>query len=102
MRQSANAGHNLPFQWTSGGMFELRPSGMPLGLTPDMDYEEKQALIGPGECLFLYSDGLVEAHNERRGRAPTTPSICSCTARETSRLRPDRFDRPRSCLPDTG
>jgi serine phosphatase RsbU (regulator of sigma subunit) len=64
--QFANAGHNLPFQWTCDSLFELRARGMPLGLMPEMFYEDKEALIGPGECLFLYSDGLVEAHNVRR------------------------------------
>jgi len=36
---------------------------MPLGLLPEMDYEEKQVSIQPGECVVFYSDGLVEAHN---------------------------------------
>jgi anti-sigma regulatory factor (Ser/Thr protein kinase) len=36
---------------------------MPLGLMPDMTYEEKEAVINPGENIVLYSDGLVEAHN---------------------------------------
>jgi anti-sigma regulatory factor (Ser/Thr protein kinase) len=42
---------------------ELRARGMPLGLMPEMDYEEKEINISPGDELILYSDGLVEAHN---------------------------------------
>jgi anti-sigma regulatory factor (Ser/Thr protein kinase) len=33
---------------------------------PDMHYEEMETIIEPGECLLLYSDGLVEAHGPRR------------------------------------
>lgn len=61
--QFANAGHNLPIGCHNGSIRELRATGMPLGLMEDMDYEEQTAIIQPGECLLLYSDGLVEAHN---------------------------------------
>jgi serine phosphatase RsbU (regulator of sigma subunit)/anti-sigma regulatory factor (Ser/Thr protein kinase) len=59
----ANAGHTLPYQRTAGGVVELRARGMPLGLMPDMAYEEKETQIAPGDQVILYSDGLVEAHN---------------------------------------
>jgi serine phosphatase RsbU (regulator of sigma subunit)/anti-sigma regulatory factor (Ser/Thr protein kinase) len=59
----ANAGHNLPYMRTDQGVIELRARGMPLGLMPDMDYEEKEAQIAPGDQMILYSDGLIEAHN---------------------------------------
>lgn len=36
---------------------------MPLGLMPEMDYEENEAVLGDGDCVLFYSDGLVEAHN---------------------------------------
>ena len=62
----ANAGHNLPYLRTPGGLLELRARGMPLGLMPGMPYEEKEVSFGPGDTLLLSSDGLVEAHNERR------------------------------------
>lgn len=61
--QFANAGHNLPVGCHNGSVRELRATGMPLGLLEDMTYEEHTATIRPGECLLLYSDGLVEAHN---------------------------------------
>lgn len=61
--QFANAGHNLPVGCHNGSVRELRATGMPLGLLEDMEYEEHTATIRPGECLLLYSDGLVEAHN---------------------------------------
>jgi serine phosphatase RsbU (regulator of sigma subunit)/anti-sigma regulatory factor (Ser/Thr protein kinase) len=64
--QYANAGHNLPYLRTSGGLVELRARGMPLGLMPGMPYEEKEVGFSPGDTLLLSSDGLVEAHNAQR------------------------------------
>jgi anti-sigma regulatory factor (Ser/Thr protein kinase) len=62
----ANAGHDLPYVKTEGGTVELRARGMPLGLMPGMVYEEKEAVLEPGESVLLHSDGLVEAHNPER------------------------------------
>ncbi|MFL5626073.1 MAG: SpoIIE family protein phosphatase, partial [Ktedonobacteraceae bacterium] len=64
--QYANAGHDLPYGRSKNGVFELRATGMPLGLMPGMTYEEKETLLAPGETLLFYSDGLVEAHNTER------------------------------------
>jgi serine phosphatase RsbU (regulator of sigma subunit)/anti-sigma regulatory factor (Ser/Thr protein kinase) len=62
----ANAGHNLPFVYTAGESSELRATGMPLGLMPEMNYEECEAVLEPGASVLLYSDGLVEAHDPQR------------------------------------
>lgn len=62
----ANAGHNVPYKKRAGEVDELRATGMPLGLMPGMSYEEKMTTIEPGDCVLLYSDGLVEAHNPQR------------------------------------
>lgn len=62
----ANAGHDLPYVSHDGSAQELRATGMPLGLMPDMHYEEKEMHMATGDTLLLYSDGLVEAHNTER------------------------------------
>ena len=62
----ANAGHDLPYVKTADGVIELRARGMPLGLMPGMDYEEKEAVLEPGESVLLHSDGVVEAHDPDR------------------------------------
>jgi serine phosphatase RsbU (regulator of sigma subunit)/anti-sigma regulatory factor (Ser/Thr protein kinase) len=62
----ANAGHDLPYVKTAAGVVELRARGMPLGLMPDMDYEENEAVLEPGDCVLLHSDGIVEAHDPER------------------------------------
>lgn len=59
----ANAGHDLPYRHSAGGVEELRATGMPLGLMPNMRYEETEVVLSPGESLLLHSDGIVEAHN---------------------------------------
>jgi len=59
----ANAGHNVPYLRGRDGVVEMRARGMPLGLMPGMDYEEKVTTLEPGDDVILYSDGLVEAHN---------------------------------------
>jgi serine phosphatase RsbU (regulator of sigma subunit)/anti-sigma regulatory factor (Ser/Thr protein kinase) len=62
----ANAGHDLPYVKTAGGVVELRARGMPLGLMPGMSYEEKETVLQPGESVLLHSDGVVEAHDPSR------------------------------------
>jgi serine phosphatase RsbU (regulator of sigma subunit) len=64
----ANAGHDLPYRRkaSAGGAEELRATGMPLGLLPGMDYEEKEIVLESGDSVLFYSDGLVEAHDPQR------------------------------------
>jgi anti-sigma regulatory factor (Ser/Thr protein kinase) len=62
----ANAGHDAPYQRTEDGVTELRARGMPLGLMPDMEYEEMEVHLAAGDAVLFYSDGLVEAHNTER------------------------------------
>jgi serine phosphatase RsbU (regulator of sigma subunit)/predicted ester cyclase len=59
----ANAGHDMPYLHRNGNAEELRARGMPLGLMPGMDYEEKKTMFHVGEAALFYSDGLVEAHD---------------------------------------
>src|SRR5215212_9032377 len=62
----ANAGHDLPYLRRRGGECEeLRARGMPLGLMPGMNYEQKEIEIEAGEAALFYSDGLVEAHDQK-------------------------------------
>ena len=61
----ANAGHDLPYMWHGGAAEELRARGMPLGLMPGMHYEQKEIVLQEGAVALLYTDGLVEAHDQR-------------------------------------
>jgi serine phosphatase RsbU (regulator of sigma subunit) len=60
-----NAGHDLPYLHRNGEAEELRARGMPLGLMPEMGYEEKEIELDAGEGVLFYSDGLVEAHGPK-------------------------------------
>jgi serine phosphatase RsbU (regulator of sigma subunit)/anti-sigma regulatory factor (Ser/Thr protein kinase) len=62
----ANAGHDLPYRWHRGEVIELWATGMPLGMLPGSQYEEKEMTLEPGDGVLFYSDGLVEAHNQQR------------------------------------
>lgn len=58
----ANAGHCLPQVRGAEAVTELRATGMPLGLMPEMTYEESEAWLAPDETMVLSSDGLAESH----------------------------------------
>jgi serine phosphatase RsbU (regulator of sigma subunit)/predicted ester cyclase len=64
----ANAGHDLPYLRgrSSNDAEELSARGMPLGLMPEMSYEEKEIVLDAGDSVLFYSDGLVEAHDPQR------------------------------------
>jgi serine phosphatase RsbU (regulator of sigma subunit) len=45
-----------------------------LGLMPGMSYEEKETVLGPGQGVLFYTEGLVEAHNPQ-GEMFGTPRL---------------------------
>jgi Serine phosphatase RsbU, regulator of sigma subunit len=53
-----NAGHNAPVPLT------VIPN-LPLGVMAGYEFQEQEAKLEIGETLFLYTDGLNEAENER-------------------------------------
>ena len=60
-----NAGHMPPF-WISPRIADERnfdPTGMPIGLLPDSEYESQETAFIRGERLALYSDGVTDAEN---------------------------------------
>lgn len=62
MMHLANAGHTYPIL-LNDKVEELELSGLPLGVDPDMDYDELTATLDPGTSLLLYTDGVTEAIN---------------------------------------
>lgn len=70
----ANAGHNRPFRIDrSGTITELSQGGLVLGFVSDQIYEEATIALSVGDVLFIYSDGLCEAINERREQFGEVP-----------------------------
>jgi len=57
-----NAGHNPPLVLRAAGTAEeLGSTGVPIGLLPQATYSAAETILGPGDVLVLYTDGLVEA-----------------------------------------
>ncbi len=69
----ANAGHHPMVLASENGITTSVPaSGPPLGVIPDISWEDVRITIDPGDTLLFYTDGIVEA---RAGttRAPGGP-----------------------------
>jgi sigma-B regulation protein RsbU (phosphoserine phosphatase) len=61
-----NAGHNPPILRRKDGALEkLEVGGLPLGIEPDATYETASIQFEAGDALILYTDGVVEAFNDR-------------------------------------
>jgi serine phosphatase RsbU (regulator of sigma subunit) len=61
-----NAGHNTQFLLRAeGGLQRLESTGRPLGLLPGAGFEQSCLTVKEGDSLFLFTDGLLEAENEK-------------------------------------
>jgi len=60
-----NAGHNPPYLLRPDGGTELLPrtNGMALAIMEDMPQTDAQIALAPGDSLFLFTDGVVEAQD---------------------------------------
>jgi sigma-B regulation protein RsbU (phosphoserine phosphatase) len=59
-----NAGHEPAIVLAPGGATrELRPTGPALGLMPDQAFSAGEGMLERGDCLFAFTDGLVEARS---------------------------------------
>ncbi len=63
----ANAGHNPPllFRAGSNSIERMDVTGVALGMMADMEYEQRQVALKPGDVLLSYTDGIVEAMNDK-------------------------------------
>ena len=64
-----NAGHPPPFILTSAEsevVETLRSTGMPLGISDESDWKPATVQIPAGAALLLYTDGILDAQNQRR------------------------------------
>jgi phosphoserine phosphatase RsbU/P len=71
-----NAGHNLPYVVDGGGVVaplgEAR--GKPLGIRRDFAYATAAHPLTPGDCLYLFTDGITEA-SDAEGRLFEEPRL---------------------------
>jgi len=63
--QYALAGHLQPL-WIAGGSISDLPlsGGVPLGIQKGAQYQKGDIILGNGQSVLLFTDGLVEAENE--------------------------------------
>ena len=60
-----NAGHNPPLLLTDAiRTLEVKPN-IPLGVMPNVSFQEQETQLQYDDALFLYTDGLTEAENAR-------------------------------------
>jgi sigma-B regulation protein RsbU (phosphoserine phosphatase) len=64
----SNAGHNPPLyvDKKSSHVRLLGPHGCPLGIMEDQPYGEDEIKLERGDMMVLYTDGVVEAMNEKQ------------------------------------
>jgi hypothetical protein len=61
----ASAGHLFPYRINAAGRVEaLESVAYPLGVRGELNVEPRTARLAPGDTLFLFSDGLIEARKE--------------------------------------
>lgn len=59
-----NAGHNPPYRAGGEGLTTIEDSkGIILGVRPQAAYQTGALTLAPGETLYLFSDGVTEAHD---------------------------------------
>jgi sigma-B regulation protein RsbU (phosphoserine phosphatase) len=65
---TTNAGHNPPLLKRRNGQFEwlTAQDGPLVGPMPGIAFKESLIQLGPGDEIFLYTDGVTEADNVRR------------------------------------
>ena len=63
--RAANAGHEYPVLKRAGGPFELfrDKHGLVAGSIEGIEYKEYELQLGPGDKIFVYTDGVREARN---------------------------------------
>jgi sigma-B regulation protein RsbU (phosphoserine phosphatase) len=62
-----NAGHNWPvLRHASGAVERLETGGLPLGIKADAVYESAAGRLAAGDLLVVFTDGLVEAENDKQ------------------------------------
>jgi sigma-B regulation protein RsbU (phosphoserine phosphatase) len=61
----SNSGVPPPIICKQGKVSPLSAEGFPLGMFDAAEYQEREVVIEPGDCLVLYTDGLVETRDVR-------------------------------------
>lgn len=73
----SNAGHNPPLVFRSGSKScdWLDAEGLILGVRREVVFAEDKGELRPGDVILLYTDGIIEAHNDQ-GEMFGTERLC--------------------------
>jgi phosphoserine phosphatase RsbU/P len=63
--QVANSGAVQPVFCRAGESITVKAEGFPLGMFPDVTYEEFNLATQPGDAVVFVSDGILDAENEK-------------------------------------
>ena len=61
----ANSGAVQPICCRGGESFTIKAEGFPLGLFPDVSYDELTLATQPGDLIVFVSDGILDAENRQ-------------------------------------
>jgi sigma-B regulation protein RsbU (phosphoserine phosphatase) len=87
--QVANSGAVQPLFCRSGETITVRAEGFPLGLFPDVTYDEFNVATQPGDVLVFVSDGISDAENDKDemyGQDQLADLICSHRGRSAQEI----------------
>jgi sigma-B regulation protein RsbU (phosphoserine phosphatase) len=78
--QVANSGAVQPVFCRAGESLPVRAEGFPLGMFPNVTYEELSVATQPGDAIVFISDGILDAENgkeEMYGQERLASLLCS-------------------------
>lgn len=91
-----NAGHNAPVLVRADGSVErLTTGGIVVGAFPSVAFEEGRTVLGAGDMLVLFSDGVTEAQNstgEEYGEARLSTFVAARRDDTAGNLRREIFE----------
>jgi len=63
----ASAGHSPPILWrpAADSVQQLDAEGLIIGVRKEYPFEQIEIDLQPGDCLLLYTDGVIEAESEK-------------------------------------
>jgi sigma-B regulation protein RsbU (phosphoserine phosphatase) len=63
--QFSSGGHEYPFLVkVNGECSRLQANGVPLGIVDGFEYPQETIELEPGDCIFVFSDGVTESMGE--------------------------------------
>jgi serine phosphatase RsbU (regulator of sigma subunit) len=86
-----NAGHLPPLHVRPGTVAPLHGHGLPLGIQERHEYTSSELELEPGDLVFAYTDGLIEAR--RRGELYGSERLAALVAGAASTLAPQELVR---------